>query len=141
MFKKLLCICLSITALLSFGFIANAQDDIDMNSMSNIQPYYNYVVKNDTSMSISNGQALCRGTLTGCSGTTTKVTITMYFEKKTLWWWSTEASCTGSFDSYHGTLSKNYSVTKGTYRVRAVYVAYSGNKSETITGYSQEVKY
>lgn len=140
MVKKLLSILLSVITLLSFGTIANAQE-ITTDATGEIQPYYSYTSNHVADIVISNGQAICESTITGYSGTTTKVTITMYLEKKTLWWWSTETSWTGTFNSYRGVLSKSHAVGGGTYRVKAVYVAYSGSKSETITGYSSEVKY
>lgn len=140
MVKKHLSIFLTVIMISSFGTIANAQGYVDMDSNYGIQLYYSYVVKHNTSIAISNGQAICESTLTGYSGTTTKVTITMYLEKKTLWWWNTETTWVGTFNSYRGALSKTHAVGGGTYRIRTVYIAYSGSKTETITGYSQEVK-
>ena len=131
---------MSVLMLLSLSAIAHAQGYVDVNTSSVIQPYYEYTSYNKANLDISGGQATCESTISGYSGITTKVTITMYLEKKTLWWWSTQASWTGTFNSYRGALSKNYAVGGGTYRVRAVYVAYSGSNSETITGYSVEVK-
>ena len=125
--------------MVSFGTIAKAQSNVDANLDFDIQPYYEFTSYNKATLNISGGQAICESTLTGYPGITTKVTIKMYLEKKTLWWWSTETSWTGTFYSYRGTLSKNHAVKGGTYRVKAVYVVYSGSESETITGYSSNV--
>lgn len=141
MCKKIFCIFLSAITMLCFGTIANAQSNVESNSDFDIQPYYGYTNNQSTDLIISGGQAICESSLTGYSGTTTKVTITMYLEKKTLWWWSTEASWSDTFYSYYGTLSKAFAVKGGTYRVRTVYVVYCGNENETVTGYSSEVKY
>ena len=37
-------------------------------------------------------------------------------------------------------MNRKHSVSDGTYKVKAEYVAYSGSKSETVTDYSNEVK-
>ncbi len=141
MWKKLLCFVMSIvTIALLCGTVAYAQGSITENFNSEIQPCYEFTKSNNETLAISNDSALCGSTLTGYSGTTTKITIKMSLEKKVLWWWSEQTSWTATFNSYRGSLSKSYSVGGGTYRVKAVYTVYSGTQSETITGYSQEVK-
>lgn len=105
-----------------------------------ISPYYNYTQSNTASLKISNsGTATCYSTITGYPNLTTKIKLTMYLEKKTLWWWSEETNWTSTVKGYYNSLSKNYSVTSGTYRLRVVYTVYSNSSSETITGYSKEV--
>lgn len=106
-----------------------------------IQPYYSYTADHKTILAKSSEKLICKSTLSGIPGTTTKVKITMTLEKKVLFWWSEKETWTQTFNSYSGTLSKTYSdANSGTYRISAEYVAYSGTKSETITDTSAEVK-
>jgi hypothetical protein len=102
--------------------------------------YMAYTRSTTQSLSISGGQAVATASITGYPSTTTKVKITLYLEKRGLLglYWTTTESWSQTFNNYSGTLCKTYSVSSGTYRVRAVYVAYSGSSSETITGYSSE---
>ena len=75
---------MSVLMLLSLSAIAHAQGYVDVNTSSVIQPYYEYTSYNKANLDISGGQATCESTISGYSGITTKVTITMYLEKKTL---------------------------------------------------------
>ncbi len=134
MFKKVLSICLSFVMMFSFAVSVNAQ-----NPDYSVMPCYEYTEENAETLTISNGTATCISRLTGILGTTTKIEITMTLEKKTLWWWSEEESWSQTYNYHQATLTKTHSVGSGTYRVKAVYVVYSGTQSETITSYSAEV--
>ena len=109
-----------------------------------ITPFW-YTADTITVLSISStGVATGTAKITGYSGTTTKVTITMTLQKKGGFlnlFWNDVVTWTQTFNNYKGALSKNYNVSGGTYRIRADYVAYKGSASETITAYSSEVKY
>ncbi|MHB8963625.1 MAG: hypothetical protein ACYC5K_10790 [Saccharofermentanales bacterium] len=65
----------------------------------------------------------------------------MYLEKRFLLFWITEENWTQTFYSYSGSMVRQIDVSGGTYRVKAVYTAYSGSVSETFTGYSANVVY
>lgn len=137
MLKKRISVVMGLVMLLSCSLtcFAFATEEAE------IQPYYTNTKSVDTILSISGGNASCVARLTGISGKTTKVTITMTLEKKVLFWWSEQETWTQTFNSYNGTLSKNYSgANSGTYRVTAEYVAYSSSGSETISDTSAEVK-
>lgn len=135
MYKKFISLILSAVLLLGFSTNTFAVREPE------IQPYYAYTQSYKTTLSISGGKAYCMAKLTGVSGTTTKVKITMTLEKKVLFWWSEKETWTQTFNSYNGTLSKTYIDTgSGTYRVNAEYIVYCGAKSETITDTSLAVK-
>jgi hypothetical protein len=106
---------------------------------------YAYTNYTDTGLSIpASGNSTSFARLVGYSGTTTKIEITMTLQKRGglfNLFWNDEITWTQTFNSHTGTLSKNYHVTSGTYRVKAVYKAFSGNNSETITAYSGTVSY
>lgn len=124
MLRKTIGLLMSLVLLFSFSLnsFALATEEPE------IQPYYSYTSKVKTSLSFSGEKAMCSANLTGKSGTTTKVKITMTLEKKVLFWWSEKQTWTQTFNSYSGTLAKTYSD------------ANSGTKSETITDTSAEVK-
>jgi len=106
---------------------------------------WSYINTIKTSLVISGGQASCTGTVTGYNGITTKVEITLYLERKLASsnTWSPYANePKQTFNSFYGMYTMKEAATTGyEYRVRAVYTAYSGSNSETVTGYSSVVKY
>lgn len=147
-------VCLSV----SCGAIVNAQAlepsepdqevcELELVGDGNvtITPFWAYTADTITVLSISSsGVATGTAKITGYSGTTTKVTITMTLQKKGGFlnlFWNDVVTWTQTFNDYKGALSKSYNVSGGTYRIRADYVAYKGSASETITAYSSEVKY
>ncbi len=151
MWKKpigfLLCLVLLFLPTMNVNAAENeSQKTIPINTSiieqdSVILPLFAYTRSTYTSLSILSGTASCVTSLTGYQGTTTNVEITMYLEKRFLFFWLTETSWSGTFNSYSGSMYEQHSVSGGTYRVKAVYVAYNGTASETITEYSSTVTY
>lgn len=151
MWKKILSMVLCSVILCSAVITVSAQgfseDELTVSEFIGkeieISPFYVYTKNIKTDLSISSGQASMTAYANGIPGTTTKVQITMYLEKKGLLglYWSEVVSWTQTHSNYYGTLSKKFSVSSGTYRLRAVYVVYSGNASETINDKSKEVKW
>ncbi|MDR2525917.1 MAG: hypothetical protein LBC83_07055 [Oscillospiraceae bacterium] len=89
-------------------------------------------------------RVICEGVITGYSGITTKVKIELYLERKTASssTWSAYGSSSKTVNSYIGAHQYIKSVTSGyQYRVRAVYTAWSGSNSESMTRYSGVVSY
>lgn len=106
-----------------------------------VQPYLTYINSTSTALSISSGLADCYGSIL-CYNTVNKITITLYLEKKGLLglYWTTVTSWSQTYYDTFAYLAKYYSLSStGVYRVRAVYVTYSGSNSETITSTSSEV--
>lgn len=142
--KKGISMLLVMALLFCFGFLSKAEEPsvpvneiIDGNE-SEIQPLYDYTNRYSETLSISNGTASCNATLTGISGTATKVVIKMTLQKKTLLWWSEVETWSATYNTYYGSLSKSAAVKSGTYRIKAVYTVYSGSNSESITDYSSQ---
>lgn len=155
--KKLLALAMAVCLSVTCGVFVNAQVletsesdreicKLDLAGGENmvINPCWAYINGTITTLSIS-GSGVATGTskITGYSGTTTKVHITMTLQKKGFLglFWTDVSQWSQTFNNYYGTLSKTYNVSGGTYRVRAVYVAYRDSSSETITAYSSEVHY
>lgn len=136
-FSVFLC---SVLLLLTMSVGVSAQSVQEENNQQ-IQPRWSYTSFTAQNIYISNGQIACHGEAEGYPGTTTKVTITLYLQKKTLFWWSDEEEWSFTYQNYRGSLTGKTSMPEsGTYRTKAVYTVYSGSSSETITGYSSELK-
>jgi|GEM_PF-1144255 len=119
----------------SFGFVDQDEPPILRMAFTNTT---------NTILGISGGQATSEGAIVGYSGITTKVTVALYLERKTASAssWTTIASGSKTTNGHVGAHQLITTVTKGyQYRVRAVYTAYSGSASETLTSYSGVVTY
>ena len=140
MWKKVIAVLVSVTLLCTSFLCVSAQTVSSDNA--EIAPLLQFTKNTTTILVISGGQASAAASFSGYKGTTTKVVITMTLQKKGFLglWWSDEASWTETFNSYNASMNRKHSVSDGTYKVKAEYVAYSGSKSETVTDYSNEVK-
>lgn len=107
---------------------------------SGVQPIYDYTSSTSVNITISNDIACCTARLIGYSNVD-KIKITMTLQKKGLLWWSEVDTWTATYYDTYTVISKNCSVGSGKYRVKAVFVVYSGNDSETITSHSLECDY
>ena len=107
-----------------------------------VQPMYNYVSNYSTTLSISGGTATCKASITGYTGTTTKVAIEMTLQKKSgLFSWDDVETWKSSINTYTLTSTKTKSVGSGTYRVKVKFTAYSGTASESFTKNSSTKTY
>ena len=139
MWKKVIAVLVSVTLLCTSFLCVSAQTVSSDNA--EIAPLLQFTKNTTTILVISGGQASAAASFSGYKGTTTKVVITMTLQKKGFLglWWSDEASWTETFNSYNASMNRKHSVSDGTYKVKAEYVAYSGSKSETVTDYSEEI--
>lgn len=145
MWKKIIGLMLSVVCVFSAMVNVSAQglESVAEQYEPPIHVNMAYTKSTATTLAVSSGQASASARFTGYPGTTTKVSITMTLQKKGLLglWWSDESSWTETFNYYNATMNRSANVSSGTYRVKAVYTAYSGANSETITEYSGNVKY
>lgn len=96
-------------------------------------PCYEYTNRITTTLSISNGEVSCRTTVYGISGTTTKIVVNQYLEKKNGSSWDKVKSWTDTFNSWWCNDVNTYTLTEsGTYRLRSVATVYCGSKSEDV---------
>ena len=144
--KKVLVLCL-IFGLTVSGFLNFTLDKVHSENLIT-QNFENqeltiseiralYIRSTNTSLSVTSGNASAYSSIIGYSGITTSVKITMSLEKRVLWWWSVQDTWIQTFYSYSGYLQRNAPVSGGTYRVRTVFVAYSGSNSEETVEYSE----
>jgi len=126
-FTLLLCLLLG----LSFATLSSARLSYINDATTNIGP--------------SGGQAISVGVCNGYQGITTKVEITLTLQRKlasSSTWTDYYTAPKQTFNNYHGAAQLIRNMEKGyQYRTKAVYVAYSGTKSETLTGYSGAISY
>lgn len=94
-------------------------------------------------LSISDsGTALVKGSITGISGKTTKLSCHLYLQRYQNSKWSSIEDWSGSKSANSYILKKTKTVTEGyKYRTKAVFRAYAGSNSEKVTRYSSTVKY
>ena len=131
----LMCIAL-ICALMPTADAASVVQSLSLSDENVMQPMYNYTANTNTELYISGNTATCKASITGYNGTTTKVKIQMTLQKKSFLSWNDVETWTIISLSYKESYTKTRSVESGTYRVKAVYTAYKGTDSETITKYS-----
>lgn len=94
-------------------------------------------VSKNVTLNISSGVATSSCKVSGNIGDVTKISITMYLQKKSSsGTYSTIQTWSGSKSSNYYNFSKTCSVSKGTYRVKAKITCYKGSTSETTTKYS-----
>ena len=83
-----------------------------------------------------------KGSITGISGKTTKLSCHLYLQRYQNSKWSSIEDWSGSKSANSYILKKTKTVTEGyKYRTKAVFRAYAGSNSEKVTRYSSAVKY
>lgn len=106
-----------------------------------INPMTEIIVQGNATLAISNsGTATITAKVSGMSGTS-KVEITAILEKYENNKWIEITSFSKSNSSNSTTLNETYTVSKGTYRVSAILIAYKGTSSETVTATSASRTY
>ena len=150
MFKKMvsiiLCLIMAASAITASAASSDsAQSEVGTTSDTSngdFSVFFAYTAVNQTTITIDSGTATCDAYLGGYAGITTSISITMTLQKKVLLWWNTVETWTMSVDDWSANLTRTHTgLGSGTYRVKAVYVVYSGSNSETITSYSPESTY
>lgn len=93
--------------------------------------------KKTATLSISSSTATAVARVSGISKEITKINITMYLQKKTAKGdYQTIKTWNGSKNGNYYNFRKTYTISKGTYRVKAKIVCYKGSKSETAIRFS-----
>lgn len=150
MFKKFLALVMCLVIMCGMGISANAQSTstadeliatVSESGENQVQPCYDYTNIISASIRNSNGKAVCTGDVSGYSGITTKIVLTMTLQKKSLLWWSKVQEWTTTSTAYYATLVKTVAVDSGKYRVKVEAVVYSGSNSETVSCTSQTYEF
>lgn len=99
-----------------------------------------YTSSASSTLTISGTVTTCISKATGYSGTTTKIVINQYLQKKTsAFAWSNVKSWSETDTGFKGSATNYaYLLPSGTYRLKTVFTVYAGTKYETITKYSSE---
>ena len=134
-----------MAAVLAFLYTANGfASGLDSESAQGDPPTrLSYIDFTFTDLLInSSGKATATAVVEGYSSITTRIKIEMTLQKRfLLLFWTDEATWTETFPTYYGSLVKSTNVSGGTYRVQAVYTAYSGSASETLTATTGATSY
>lgn len=138
--KKLLIIVLSLAITVFTGISVSAEEFDTFVPAEPIIEEYSYTNSASSGLYFSGKTAYCSSSVYGYSGTTTKIIVSQYLQKK-------NGSSWDNVWSWHYTFIKWYcdydnsrsSLASGTYRVKTVAKVYSGSSYETVTTYSSEV--
>ena len=135
MFKKFAAILCAFCMIASVGTSAMAVAEVEPDevvSAIEIQPRYTYADYVDAYLDVSGGTAYVDAEAAGKSNVNS-IRMTVTLQKKSGSSWTSVRSWTESDSSDFVSLSKEASVSSGTYRVR---VTATFNNSETVTAYS-----
>lgn len=126
-------IMLLFTAMMLFMNVENAYACNLINTREgNINPMYVTLSDAFANLSISDGKAICTAVVKAQKKE--KLSITMYLQKKSGTTWTNVKTWEKTAeDAINLSLTKNYTVSKGTYRVRAIMKAGSETVTKTST--------
>lgn len=139
MLKKIICILLCCVTVCASLPTAYATEKLTIDPIEEIQPYYEILMTKNADLSITDGLATCSATI-AASGTVTSMLLTMYLEKKTLWWWNEVTHWNQVYSDPSGSCIRTYAASGGTFRLRVVVTVTTNGTSEEVTFYSSEVK-
>lgn len=128
MLKKILALLMCVVLMCGMTMAVSAES-----SENQVQPRYSYTNTISATLRNSNGKALCIGDVNGYRDITTKITLTVTLQKRTLLlFWTTEKEWTTTVNDFMSTISKTVSVDSGTYRVKVEAKVYSGSNYENV---------
>ncbi len=130
--KKIISCLVALLVCCSVGSISMSAAVIPDGSI--VSPCYSYTNSLTTTLSISKGEASCRTTIYGISGTTTKIVVTQYLEKKNGKSWDEVKKWSDiPYENWWCNCTNSYTVTEsGTYRLRTEAKVYCGTKYENV---------
>lgn len=136
--KKIISCLVALLICCLFGSISLSAASIPNDNAAS--PCYVYTDQITTVFGISDGEASCTTTIYGIPGTTTKIVVTQYLEKKNGNSWSEVKKWSDiTYESWWCNCTNSYSVTEsGTYRLRSEAKVYSGSKYENVDITSKE---
>lgn len=135
--KKILSCLAALLICCSFGSITLSAASIPNDNVAS--PCYVYTDQITTVFGISDGEASCTTTIYGIPGTTTKIVVTQYLEKKNGNLWDEVTHWTDTFENWWCNFTNPYTITEsGTYRLRSEAKVYSGTKYENVDITSKE---
>ena len=138
--KKLLMIVLTLAITVFSGMAVSAEELDPFVPDEPIIEEYSYTNSAYSSLYFSGKTAYCSSSVYGYSGTTTKIVVNQYLQKKSGSSWSNVWSWHYTFNSWYCNYDNSRSsLASGTYRVKTVAKVYSGSNYETVTTYSYEV--
>lgn len=138
--KKIVTILISVMLIMmSVTYISVSAKNLDFGS-NEITPFYLYTYKATSDLSVSGNNVQCDSMLMGYPDAT-KVNATQYLQKKNSTDWETVYNGTWSSSSngnYLVMTNSKSNLSSGTYRLKTIFVVFSGNEYEMITAYSSE---
>lgn len=136
--KKAVSLFASILVLLSVSSPAFAAGPTPSSQSAPIHLFYVYINSASSSLSISNGTATVNGYVQRTSSGK-KITLESTLQQYSKGYWHAVKSWSASSTSYSASISKNYGVSSGTYRVATYYSVSGASGTESDTVYSRTV--
>lgn len=140
MFVKKILICLCLVGLSLQGMtVLAASYDTKIDSIS-VTPYFAYINQANCTLSITNGVATVNGYISKTTSST-KLELTVTLQKYLNGNWTSVQSWSTTSTSAIASISKTYTVSRGTYRAVACYSAIGQSGTETSKTVSTTVIY
>lgn len=137
--KKIISCLVALLMCCSIGGISLSATNIPNGNDNVASPCYVYTNSIASTLGISDGEASCRTTIYGISGTTSKIEVTQYLEKKNGNSWEEVTHWTETYYSWWCNFTNSYTITEsGTYRLRSEAKVYSGSNYENVDITSKE---
>lgn len=138
--KRVICIVLLgvmvITAVPQTSKAAELQQiessELDRGTVS---VYAAYVTRYDVKLSILNGKAQIQALVLGNTGTT-KIHAKIILQKYSKGSWNAVKTYEDTVSKAQYSLNRQKTISKGRFRVKAIFTVYKGSKAETATKYS-----
>ncbi len=107
-----------------------------------VTPRYLYTDRVSSKIGVTSNTATLTSTITGISGTTTKIVVTQTLQIKDGNQWRKCTSWARTYNTYKCTFTNNYTLSaSGTYRTMTEAKVYSGSNYETVYAYSTTATY
>lgn len=130
-FRISTCIVVCAIVLMPCAIFAGNELNVPIDKENVVE--YVYATTTSTTLSINNGKnAKAKVSITGVPGKTTKLSATMYLQKYSNKSWKTVQKWSESSTLNSLMISRHRDVTKGKYRVHAVFKAYRNSNVEEI---------
>lgn len=150
MMKKIAAVILTVLMMMSMSLTVFASIETDHDDYNDYSwekediegtpstERWSYIAGTSQGMSITDdATAIMTGSLTGYQGTTTKVIIYMYLQRRQDGIWKNLTWTKDEFNRFYGTAERlKYDCSRGTYRLKVSYYAYAGSKYENHVAYS-----
>lgn len=136
--KRIFSLVISVVMLMCMFMTASAEYVQQNYAKEVASPYYLYTDSISSTLDIADKTATCKSTIWGIPGTTTKIVVTQYLQKREGSVWYNQYSWTKTCSTWYALFTNSVSsISSGAYRIKTVAKVYSGTDYETLTAFSK----